>query len=321
MRISLKAIQTFHVAAENLSFKHAAAKLHVTPSAVSHQIKRLEQELGVPVFRRLPRGLELTKEGEEYISYVRQAFQLLDQGHAAVQHRDEVEVLRVSALPFFASTYLIPNLKSFHEAHPNIELNIETTSQYADFSKDSVDLGIRYAEHPPQGLSCTKLVDVKPIPLCAPALTKGKGALKKPGDLASHTLIHLSIRPTTWPDWLKSVGEQDLKPKNELHVDTIPASLQAAKAGMGVMIGPAPIIWHGNNMDGLVAPFDMVVDGVATYYLVHRPEDGAKPKIKSFKKWLLQIVRNASTNSDHSSDSQAKQHAYTDGSGENAHET
>lgn len=277
------ALRTFHLAALTLSFRRTAEALGVTPSAVSHQIRALERELGTPLFRRLTRAIELTPEGEFYWSFIRRGFETMAEGTARLRERETDNVLRVSALPFFTSVCLIPRLSAFHKAYPGIELVIETSNRLADFSRDPLDVAIRNLRKPEQGLVSKKLLDIRGEVLCAPEIA---GEISGPSGLAEQTLIHVAPRPDAWANWLKAAGVPGLRPAGELWVDTVPAALQAAAEGHGFALGMVPLIWISDLAPRLVRPFEKKVPGDSSYYLVHRPEDAARPKIRAFTAWI-----------------------------------
>ena len=282
----LNSLRAFDQAAHYLSFKQAAQALGLTPSAVSHQIRSLEEALGMPLFRRHTRAIELTPEGEHFWIDVRRAFDLLEESADRVRRRNEDRLLRVSALPFFTSVCLIPGLSEFQRANPDIDLSIETTNRLVDFDREPVDIAIRNLPHAQNGLIARKLIDIFPAPLCAPQLLRGAHPLRQPQDLAHHKLIHVSARPNAWRDWLKGIGLGDLQVSGDLWFDTVPAALQAAAAGHGVTLAMAPLVWAADIARQLAQPFDVNGPSTSAYYLVHRPEDEAKPKIKAFKKWI-----------------------------------
>lgn len=282
----LPALRAFHHAARTASFRQAAEEIGVTPSAVSHQIRGLEAASGVRLFRRVGRAVELTEEGAAIWSKVRRAFEILDDASNDLRQQAEDRTLRVSALPFFTNVCLIPRLGAFQAAHPGIDLVVETANRLADFDRDPIDIGIRNLRTPPRDLTSMKLVDLTPVPICTPGLLRGKQALRVPADLAGHTLIRVSARPDSWPRWLAAAGVPDLKPANELWFDTVPDALRAAANGLGVALGMAPLVWASDVAGELAAPFGVTLDSEYGYYLVHRRDDDAKPKIKAFKTWI-----------------------------------
>src|SRR6266481_9149373 len=199
----LTALLAFERAASQLSFRRAARDLALSPSAISHQIRGLEAQFGVKLFVRGARSVRLTADGERYLAKVSVALASLQDASRDLlrQRRDIGSELWISALPFFTSTVLIPALPDFKRRHPATTLRIEATHQYADFNASRVDVAIRYGREHSTGLKFEPLVEVKGLPVCAPALIKG--GLQQPQDLSGQVLIHLTTQPRSWPAWLK----------------------------------------------------------------------------------------------------------------------
>lgn len=276
----LNALQAFHAAGVAGSFQGAARALNVTPSAISHQIRGLEEWLQRPLFARGTRQVTLTKEGKALLKTVTAAFARIAQTSDAL--RDvKAMTLRISALPLFTNAWLIPRLERFEKKHPDISLEIETTNRVVDLAREKIDIAIRNLREMPQGLTAIKLYDVRPVPLCA---AKIAAQLKTPADLAGQTLIHLSARRGVWSAWLRAVGCAGLKSKRKLVFDTMPAALQAAAQGRGVAIGIDGLVTEWEKT--LVRPFTHRVPGDASYYLVHRKGDGVRPEVRAFVNWI-----------------------------------
>lgn len=278
----LTALRAFHAAGRLGSFQAAARALGVTPSAISHQIRGLEEWLGTPLFTRGARRIELTKAGRALLRDTDGAFARI----AGAAKRLKVsggKQLRVSALPLITGAWLIPRLHRFEAKHPGITLEIETTNTISDLDRDGVDVAIRNLRAPTPGLAARKLLDVSGVPVCAPKIA---AALKKPRDLAQQTLIHISARPDAWPAWLKSAGVAGLKAKRDLSFDTIPAALDAAARGHGVALGMHPLIWEAPVTKDLVAPFPTKIGSGSSYYVVHRKADGGRAEVKAFVDWI-----------------------------------
>lgn len=282
----LPALRAFHHAARNLSFREAAEEIGVTPSAVSHQIRGLEEAAGLRLFRRAGRQVALTPAGDAFWSKVRRAFDLLDEASEELRQQADARTLRVSALPFFTDVCLIPRLGAFQSAHPKIDLVIETSNRLADFERDRVDVGIRNLSAPPRNLAWTTLMNIRPVPVCAPALLDGPNALREPADLRRHTLIRVSARPDSWPRWLAAAGVPDLEPAHELAFDTLPDALTAAARGVGIAMAMAPLVWAADVGARLAAPFDVDLSSEYSYYLVHRQDDAGNAKVRAFKRWI-----------------------------------
>src|SRR5262249_30478611 len=231
----LTALNVFYAAGITGRFQEAARRLAVTPSAVSHQVRALERFLGTPLFVREARRVLLNAEGRAFLRVVGNA--LMRIGNAAERLRTEAArttTLRISALPLFTNVWLIPRLEAFERAHPEIVLDIETTNRLVDFSRERVDIAIRNVSKPSVGIEFRKLIDTRPVPVCTRALRK---TLHKPADLAHNTLIHVSARPSAWPQWLAAVGCPDLRAKRDLSFDQVPAALEGAARGGGMAVG------------------------------------------------------------------------------------
>jgi LysR family glycine cleavage system transcriptional activator len=282
----LTALRAFLAAGRCGSFQDAARELGVTPSAVSHQVRGLEEWLGVALFVRLARRVELTKAGAKFLAETERAFGRISTAAGALRTQSGATRLKVSALPLFTSVWLIPRLAGFEARHPDIVLDVETTNRVADFDRDEVDVAVRNLRSPTPGLVARKLLDVSPVPVCAPKLIAGAAALKTPADLSSHAIIHVTARPDAWPRWLKAVGLARLKAKRELSFDTVPAALDAAARGHGVALGMHPIVWESPAAAHLIVPFAPKVPGDASYFVVHRKSDGARPAVRAFVDWL-----------------------------------
>src|SRR5439155_5317237 len=238
----LTALLAFERAASQLSFRRAARDLALSPSAISHQIRGLEEQFGVKLFVRGARSVRLTADGERYLAKVSVALAALQEAgrEMLAQRRNAGSELWISSLPFFTSTVLIPALPDFRRRHPGLTLRIEATHQYADFNASRVDVAIRYGREHSTGLKFEPLVEVKGLPVCAPALIRG--GLKRPEDLSHQVLIHLTTQPRAWPAWLKEAGLQHLTPRGHLWLDSVPAMLEAAEQGLGVTLGMSPLI-------------------------------------------------------------------------------
>jgi len=290
----LTALLAFERAATQLSFRRAARDLALSPSAISHQIRGLEEQFGVKLFVRGARSVRLTADGERYLAKVSVALAALqDAGREMLaQRRDSRSELWISSLPFFTSTILIPALPDFKRRHPELTLRIEATHQYADFNASRVDVAIRYGREHSTGLKFEPLVQIKGLPVCAPALIKG--GLQKPADLSREILIHLTTQPRAWPAWLKEAGLPQLEPRGHLWLDSVPAMLEAAEQGLGVTLGMSPLIKARPGFGKrLVAPFAFEPVHSETIYLVSRTEQARDRRIGAVRRWIAEAVGRA----------------------------
>ena len=291
----LAALQAFERAASQLSFRRAARDLALSPSAISHQIRGLEAQFGTKLFVRGARSVRLTADGERYLAKVSVALAMLQDASREMQkhRRDSGDELWISALPFFTSTVLLPALADFKRRHPGVTLRIEATHQYADFNASRVDVAIRYGREHSAGLKFEPLIDVRGLPVCAPALIKG--GLRSPQDLARQVLIHLTSQPRAWPAWLKEAGIPQLTPRGHLWLDSVPAMLEAAEQGLGVTLAMAPLIKARPGFGRkLVTPFELPVSRMETIYLVSRTEQARDRRIGALRRWIVDAVGRAS---------------------------
>jgi LysR family glycine cleavage system transcriptional activator len=281
----LSALQAFHAAGLARSFQQGAHALSVTPSAISHQIRVLEQWLGKPLFLRQVRQVQLTAEGRALLKVIDTSFGRIRIAAGRLRATDcGPTKLRISALPLFTSAWLIPRLESFERLHSDIVLDINTTNRVIDFAREPVDLAIRNAERPTPGLEHHKLLDIRPVPICTPKLCR---QLREPADLARQTLIHVSARSGGWARWLEAVGCAELQPRRELTFDSVTAAMEAAARGRGILLGMDPIAWEAPISSKLVRALPNRVEGNSSYYLVYRKPDLARPKVRTFVEWLL----------------------------------
>jgi LysR family glycine cleavage system transcriptional activator len=280
-----ESLRAFACVARTLSMKDAAAELHLSPSALSRRIQALEEHLGTPLFTRLNPGLELTPAGVRYRERVDAALAQL----AGAQ--DELAArrgpLRISALASFSESWLIPHLPEFEQAH-GIAVEVEATLRYADFARDPVDVAIRFGTGPWEELHAEPILDLDFAPVCAPGLPDGDPPLRRPEDLAQHTLIHSTQTPDAWPSWLRRAGVGQLVPRREVRYDHAAIALSAAEAGQGVALS-FPLLCETRVREGrLVRPFQLSVRSEQTYHFVCRPADLANdPRIRALRDWLV----------------------------------
>jgi LysR family glycine cleavage system transcriptional activator len=278
-------LRAFQRAARTLSFKQAAAELHVSASALSRQIQSLEQHLGVRLFQRLNPGLALSDEGRRYLAGVDAALARLEA--AQDQLAPPSRPLRVSALESFSESWLVPNLPDFAAAHPGIEIELEATLRYADFTRDAVDVAIRFGEGPWEGLHGEPILDLDYFPVCSPALAAGDPPLRRPADLAQHTLIHVAQTPAAWGLWLRAAGV-DLAPRRSVTYDHVAIALSAAESGQGVALSAALLCAARVRAGRLCRPFLPLARSQATYHFVCRPESLGDPRVTALRDWLVE---------------------------------
>jgi len=283
---ALKFLRTFQVAANRLSFKAAAEELFVTPSAVSHQIKALEEQLGVPLFERGPRSLTLTEAGRNYLQHVDSLFARLERVTEQLQIRHGRNVVRLRSPPFFATELLLPRLLSFLEAQPDTDIHIDTAVTPPAVHAADADLSIVVSATPGLGYACHKLFSQTFVPACSPTLLQ-RAPIDTVSDLNHHTLIVHEARRDGWQRWAEPLGIE-LHPKKLVRLDTMHAAAQAAEHGVGVALVSAPL-GHERFMQGsLIKLFDAELHTGESYFLVLRNEDHLRPDVRALERWILE---------------------------------
>jgi DNA-binding transcriptional LysR family regulator len=282
--VPLHALRAFAAAARHLSFRRAAEELHVTPAAISHQIKGLEERLGLKLFRRLTREIRLTEEGHVLAPALRDGFERLDRAVERVLAAPTRTVLTVSTITTVAMSWLVPRLPNFQARHPQIEVRISTSQRVVDFAREDFDCAIRYGGPPTPGLARHELFADRFTPLCAPALAR---KLRRPADLARMQLLDTLPSPGEWKFWLEKVGLADLRTPGGAAFDSTRVALEAASRGLGVAVGDPLFAADEIRAGRLVQPFDLVVSTGRRYWLVHPEAVAQRPKIVAFRDWLL----------------------------------
>ncbi|MSO93967.1 MAG: transcriptional regulator GcvA [Rhodospirillales bacterium] len=286
----LNALKAFEAAARQLSFTRAAAELHVTQAAVSHQIKALEDRLGIPLFRRLNRNLLLTDAGQALLPAVSDALDRLAAAVARVRSRDVSGVLTVSTLDSFAGTWLVRKLGRFRDIQPEIDVRITTSDHQVDFAREDVDMAIRYGRGPWPGLYVERLMTEEVFPVCSPALLKKGPPLKEPADLRHYTLLHDDLKED-WRMWLAHAGVSDIDPTRGHGFHRSNLVIQAAVAGAGVALGRSVLVADELASGQLVKPFALSLPAEFAYYLVCPFQSAERPKVRAFSDWLLAEAR------------------------------
>jgi LysR family transcriptional regulator, glycine cleavage system transcriptional activator len=284
----LIAVRYFEVAARQLSFTKAAQELHVTHSAISHQIKALEEWLGVPLFRRLNRSIVLTEAGQAYVRPVREALEKLGDASRALKSREQAGTLTVSVMPSFAAKFVVPRLGSFRRAHPDIDVRISASERLVDFAREDVDAAVRYGRGNWAGLRIDRLVRENLFPVCSPKLRRGPIPLKTPADLLNHNLLHDSDWPESmWTRWLAAAGVKADQLKPALSFNYSSLMIQAAIDGLGVALAQEALVRDDLATGRLVRPFDIDMPSDYAYYVVSPEATAERPKVAAFRNWLL----------------------------------
>ena len=290
---SLNGLRAFEAAARHLSFTVAASELNVTQTAISHQIRRLEEELGIRLFVRQNRALALTPEARDYLPGVRAAFNDLRLATDRLLRKGDDHVLTVSTLASLAAKWLLPRLSRFQESHPGIDVRITTSTGLVDFKSGNVDAAIRYGRGLWPGLRADWLMADQLFPVCSPALLTGNRPLRCPEDLRDHVLLHTSnANSDDWRLWLTAAGlPTDLSKQPGVTFDLIFMTVQAAIDGIGVAMDRTSYVEADIAKGRLVVPFKITLPADAGFYLVSPEARADSPKLAAFRQWLIASVQ------------------------------
>jgi LysR family transcriptional regulator, glycine cleavage system transcriptional activator len=284
-------LRAFEAAARHLSFTRAAAELNVTQTAISHQIHRLEEQIGIPLFVRRNRALLLTREAEAYLPAVRTAFEDLRRATARLRRPDREGLLTVSTTASLAAKWLVTRVAAFQDANPGIEVRITTSPHLVDFEREEVDIAVRYGRGSWPGLRANWLMAEDIFPVCSPALLTGDKPLRRPEDLAHHTLLHATVSREDWQLWLTAAGlPVTLATRRGMSFDQSFMAIQAAVEGLGIALGRTRFVEADIAAGRLVVPFDIVLPADAGFYVVAPEASADTPRIALFRDWLIGSV-------------------------------
>ena len=277
-----------------MSFAKAAAELNVTPAALSYQIKSLEADLGMPVFRRLNRAVELTEAGRSLAPGTRDAFATLQTAWRTAKRLNDNGVLTVTAGPAFTSKWLAPRMYDFAQAHPEIELRFLATLRITDFDRDEVDVAIRFGLGQDKDVYARPLIEEWMTPMMTPAMA---AQIDAPEKLAQAVLIHDdSIRPFKtpmgWGAWAKAAGVT-LDDTHGPRFSQADHALDAAMAGAGVVLGRVSLATRALETGRLVAPFDVGLISDAQFRFVCPPGSEKRPHIAAFEAWVMEEIKSS----------------------------
>ena len=293
----LNALRAFEAAARHLSFKRSADELNVTPAAISHQVKQLEDLIGAPLFHRLTRALQLTEVGKAALPALTSGFDSLDEGAKQMRAKIDTKVLTVSVSSAFGSMWLVPKLDRFQRKHPEIEIRIDGTDRLVDVPAGEVDVAVRYGPGGYKGMNVDYLFNQMNKPVCSPALLQGEHPLLRPNDLAHHTLLHIDWKDAeaSWRMWLLAAGLYDIDPTRGPHFMQENMAVQAALDGQGVALIGDRLVADYLRSGQLVCPFrpDLTTPLTFSYYLLSSRAGASTAKVSAFRKWLLKEIGQA----------------------------
>ena len=288
----LNALRAFEAAGRHLSISRAAEELHVTPAAVSHQVKSLEDYVGTPLFRRTGNSLALTDAGEALLPGLRSGFTELARAIDSLRTHDLQGPLVLSVAPVFAAKWLIPRLHDFQSQHPGIDVRVSANLELANFDRDGIDGAIRVGRGLYPGLLADRLFGESLVPMCSPKLLEGEAPLEKPEDLQHHVLLHFDwpgseqVLPD-WKNWLRVMGIDGVDPRPGPRFTQPDYAMQAAIEGTGVVLGWRTLAQADLDAGRLVTPFDLSMPTDVAFYLVYPETARERTKLVAFREWLL----------------------------------
>jgi LysR family glycine cleavage system transcriptional activator len=291
----LNALRAFVVAARHLSFSKAAAELFVTPAAVSQQVRQLEEHLGCALFRRGPRALMLTDEGQACLPGLNAAFEGLALALAEIDAAGARGALTVSVAPSFAAKWLVPRLENFAARFPDISVRVSASVGLSDFETDAIDCAIRYGAGGYAGLHVEHLLDERVVPVCSPGLLGDAAVLATPDDLAAFTLLHddspdLDPSCPSWTMWLRAAGARAVDAQRGLHFNASSLVVEAAVAGQGVALAKERLAQRDLAAGRLVALFRASNPLTFAYHFVCPPAKLSLAKVQAFRTWLREAA-------------------------------
>ncbi len=283
----LNALKAFEAAARHLSFTRAAAELNVTQAAVSHQVKALEETLGMALFRRVNRSLLLTDEGQALHPELGEAFDTIAAAVDRLHARDQAGVLTLSTLDSIAASWLVPKIGKFRAQHPDIDVRVSTSDAVVDFTSGGIDMALRYGGGEYPGMESVLLMNETLFPVLSPSLLDKYGPLETPADLARFPLLHDDMRDD-WSVWVETAGIGGMDVSRGSWFIHSYLVQQAAVAGEGVALGRSVLVADDLASGLLVRPLDIDLKAKPAYYAVYPKASAGRPKITAFRDWLLQ---------------------------------
>lgn len=279
-------LRSFEAASRHNSFQKASEELFVTPSAVSHQIKSLEEFLEVKLFIRGTRKIELTSAGREYARRIGKALRMVEKATEKVTEDHGSGELNLAVAPTFLTRWLLPRMSRFNEEHPNIELELTASTGLIDFAHSETDMAVYFGDGQWEGVECEFLKQSALIPVCQPDLLK-KYPIDSPEDISRHTLLHVIKRPDEWPAWFAAAGIEYRERRKGMYLSSGLLTVQAAARGLGVALADVSLVSEEIQTGELVAPLEIPLELSKSFYLVHQEDRQPTQAMRRFKRWIM----------------------------------
>jgi LysR family glycine cleavage system transcriptional activator len=286
----LKSIRSFEAAARRGSFSEAAEELFVTPSAISHQVKSLEEYLGVSLFRRARRQVLLTIAGERYLEAVSHALDEIDLATRRLLASSAAGAVNISVAPAFLTRWLVPKVREFQNRHPDIELRLSPNNGPIDFARSDIDMAIYFGDGQWSGVEDFFLREVVLVPVCSPAFVEANPRMTVPSDLCAHTLIDISTRPAEWDEFLASFGVTRRKRANRLSLTSTSLALGAAMENLGIALADRHLVAREVRYGQLVCALDIELNTHQGYYLVYQKGRRLSEEMRAFRDWVMDAI-------------------------------
>lgn len=283
----LHTLKSFEAAGRLGSFSKASEELFVTPSAVSHQIKTLEEFLDVKLFLRSTRRIELTSAGKEYLRSVSKALRTLERSTFRITHAHGSGELNLAVAPTFLTRWLLPRISRFYALHPNIELEISGSTGLIDFSRSEKDMAVYFGDGHWNDVETDFLKQSSLIPVCSPSLIAAS-PINTPTDILEHTLLHVTKRPEEWNAWFAAAGSTGYRERRKgMYLSSGLLTAQAAARGLGVALADISLVSEEIQQGDLVAPLGIPLDLEKSFYLVYQKDRPLTKPMTVFKEWIM----------------------------------
>lgn len=281
----------FESAARNVSFAAAGEELFITASAVSHQIKSLEQYLGFELFSRKHRKVMLTAKGQNYFNSVQQSLNELEVATLRMVDNPKTDIVTLNVAPNFLVRWLIPRLQGFQDLHPDVELQMTASNDLIDFTSTNIDMAVYFGHGDWHGVDVHFLNRVFLVPVCTQELLDRSPVIEEPKDLRAFTLIHVTKRLHEWPEWLESAKVKYRGFSRGLHLSSSQLATSAALEGLGVALADSTLSSREIDNGRLVQLFDVQLDTLKSFYLVHQKNRPLSYGMEAFLNWVMDEMK------------------------------
>ena len=287
----LNSLRSFEAAARLGSFNKAAEELFVTSSAISHQVKTLEEYLGVSLFSREKRRIIITTAGEKYLSSIRHAFDEIDIATQRLKANPNTSTVNLSVAPGFLTRWLVPRIVEFQNTCPDVELRLSASDSQVDFAHSDIDMAIYFGRNEWDDVESHFMRDVKLVPVCSPKLLDGDPPLRYPEDLINHTLIHVISRKDDWERMLTNANLPPISSKRDVTFSGTSLALDAAMEGVGITLSDKALVQRELEYGQLVIPFDLELQTQRAFYLVYQKGRHLNHGMQAFYDWLFEQMK------------------------------